>query len=323
MSRNNSGVTMDAGEAAEPIQSKQDGQPHSVNHRSVNGSIYVTQKSAIEDIPRNGLAKHPWQRYVALGDSFTEGIGDPDESRAGYHRGWADRVAEELAHGTENFAYANLAVRGKLIEQIRDEQLASALELKPDLITLCAGGNDVIRPGSDPDETARILDTMVQILSTTGATIVLFNGPDVRETPVVGSIRGKVAIFNENVRTVAARHDTLVADMWSLRELTRPDMWDEDRLHFSPLGHHTIARMVLDTLNVVHDLNPIEPSPVQERSWRAARADDVVWARQHLFPWVIRRLRGRSLGDGVTPKRPNIEPLFGGSMPPGSDSNDR
>ena len=262
-------------------------------------------------------ARHPWTRYVALGDSFTEGIGDPDESRPGYHRGWADRVAEELAHQTHNFAYANLAIRGRLIEQIRDEQIAPALELKPDLITLCAGGNDVIRPGSDPDETARILDTMVQILATSGATIVLFNGPDVRETPVVGSIRGKVAIFNENVRTVALRHDAVVADMWSLRELTRPEMWDEDRLHFSPLGHHTIARMVLDTLNVKHDLQPLEPRPVPERSWREARVDDVVWARQHLFPWVIRRLRGQSSGDGITPKRPNIEPLFGGSMPPG------
>ncbi len=263
---------------------------------------------------------HPWTRYVALGDSFTEGIGDPDETRPGYHRGWADRVAEALAEGTQNFAYANLAVRGKLIAQIRGDQIAPALELRPDLITLCAGGNDVIRPGGDPDETARTLDTMVQILSTTGANIMLFNGPDVRETPVVGSIRGKVAIFNENVRTVAARHDAVVADMWSLRELTRPEMWDEDRLHFSPLGHHTIARMALETLNVGHDLEPLEPRPVPERSWREARVDDVAWARHHLFPWVVRRLRGRSSGDGITPKRPNIEPLFGGSMPPGGGS---
>ncbi|WP_146341944.1 SGNH/GDSL hydrolase family protein [Nesterenkonia sp. NBAIMH1] len=268
--------------------------------------------------PSAARAKHPWQRFVALGDSFTEGIGDPDESRPGYHRGWADRVAEELARGTARFSYANLAVRGKLIEQIRDDQLAPALELKPDLITLCAGGNDVIRPGSDPDETARILDTMVQILATTGATIVLFTGPDLRETPVVGSIRGRVAIYNENIRTVAFRHDAVVADMWSLRELTAKETWDEDRLHFSPLGHHIIARRVLDTLNVPHDLSPAEARPVGERTWREARVDDAVWARHHLFPWVIRRLRGQSSGDNITAKRPNIEPLFGGSMPPGT-----
>ena len=267
-------------------------------------------------------SRHPWQRYVALGDSFTEGIGDPDPDQPGYHRGWADRVAQELAQGTQHFSYANLAVRGKLIEQIRDEQVARALELKPDLITLCAGGNDVIRPGTDPDETARILDTLVQILSVTGATIVLFNGPDVRDTPMMGSIRGKVAIFNENVRTVAKRYDAVVADMWSLRELTAKEMWDEDRLHFSPLGHHTIASMVLETLNVPHELDPVEPHPPAERSWREARVDDAIWARHHLFPWVIRRLRGRSSGDGITAKRPDIEPLFGGSMPLGSAGSD-
>lgn len=278
--------------------------------------------TGIEEFPTadQSPAVHPWQRYVALGDSFTEGIGDPDPDRPGYHRGWADRVAQELAQSTEHFAYANLAVRGKLIEQIRDEQVARAMELKPDLITLCAGGNDVIRPGSDPDETARILDTVVQILSVTGATIVLFNGPDIRDTPMMGSIRGKVAIFNENVRTVAKRHDAVVADMWSLRELTAKEMWDEDRLHFSPLGHHTIASMVLETLNVPHELDPVQPHPAAERSWREARVDDAVWARHHLFPWVIRRLRRRSSGDGITAKRPDIEPLFGGSMPLGSAS---
>ena len=276
---------------------------------------------APQKVPQS-TPQHPWTRFVALGDSFTEGIGDPHSSRPGYHRGWADRVADELAGGTEHFAYANLAVRGRLIEQIRDEQVAPALALKPDLITLCAGGNDVIRPGTDPDVTARILDTRVQILASTGAAIVLFNGPDIRETPVMGSIRGKVAIFNENVRTIAQRHDAVVADMWSLRELARPEMWDEDRLHFSPLGHHTIAAMVLDTLNVRHELNPVQPRAVPERSWREARVDDAVWARHHLFPWVLRRLRGRSSGDGVNPKRPNIEPLFGGSMPLGTVNED-
>ncbi|GAB3841736.1 SGNH/GDSL hydrolase family protein [Nesterenkonia populi] len=299
---------------ANPAPADQEGRSEPPQSQAAVGAELLVS----EDGPSGEHAKHPWQRFVALGDSFTEGIGDPDESRPGYHRGWADRVAEELAHGTRHFSYANLAVRGKLIEQIRDEQIAPALELKPDFITLCAGGNDVIRPGSDPDETARILDTMVQILATTGATMVLFTGPDVRETPVVGSIRGRVAIYNENIRTVAARHNAVVADMWSLRELTAKEMWDEDRLHFSALGHHIIARMVLNTLSVPHDLSPVEARPVVERTWREARVDDAVWARQHLFPWVVRRLRGQSSGDNITAKRPNIEPLFGGSMPPGS-----
>ena len=126
---------------------------------------------------------HPWRRFVALGDSFTEGIGDPDPQHPGMHRGWADRVAEELARTADpeqDLAYANLAVRGKLLQQIRDDQLAAAVELQPDLVSLCAGGNDIFR-GGDPDLLATELDEMVAELADTGATVVLFNGPDVRD----------------------------------------------------------------------------------------------------------------------------------------------
>ena len=86
-------------------------------------------------------APHPWHRLVALGDSFTEGIGDPEPLSGGGYRGWADRVAEELSGNQPDFAYANLAVRGRLVRQILDEQLSPALDLKPDLVTLSAGGN--------------------------------------------------------------------------------------------------------------------------------------------------------------------------------------
>lgn len=86
--------------------------------------------------------QHPWSRYVALGDSFTEGIGDPELRAPGGHRGWADRVAEVLAAKTEDFAYANLAIRGRLLQQISDEQIEPALALRPDLVSISAGGNE-------------------------------------------------------------------------------------------------------------------------------------------------------------------------------------
>ncbi|MFJ6418497.1 SGNH/GDSL hydrolase family protein [Paeniglutamicibacter sp. NPDC091659] len=267
---------------------------------------------------------HPWRRYVALGDSFTEGIGDVDPSSPGGYRGWADRVAEQLSQGIEDFAYANLAIRGRLIAQVFDEQAGPALELKPDLISLCAGGNDVIRPGGDPDAIADKLDALMRILATSGATILLFTGPDIRDTPVLGGIRGKVAIYNENVRTIAARYDAVVADMWSLRELHQPQMWADDRLHFSPLGHHTIAAMALDALNVSHDLQHARPGEIESKNWREARREDLIWARTHLAPWVLRRIRHQSSGDGITPKRPLAvrfsEPTVGPSL--GTESID-
>ena len=249
-------------------------------------------------------SQHPWSRYVAIGDSFTEGIGDPEPGSPGGFRGWADRVAEVLGESKEDFAYANLAIRGRLLQQVIDEQIEPALALRPDLITISAGGNDIIRPGTDPDEISRRLDVAVGRLRAAGATVVVFTGPDIGMTPVLGRSRGKVAIFNENLRALALRHDAIVADMWAVRELKDTRMWAPDRLHFSPTGHHTIARMVLDALAVENDLEPFAPEPLTARPWRQARVEDIGWAREHLMPWVLRRVRHQSSGDNISPKRP-------------------
>jgi lysophospholipase L1-like esterase len=250
--------------------------------------------------------QHPWSRYVALGDSFTEGIGDPEPASPGGFRGWADRVAEVLNEQTDNFAYANLAIRGRLVQQVIDQQIEPALALRPDLITISAGGNDIIRPGTDPDDISSRLDTAVQRLRSGGATVVLFTGPDIGMTPVLGRSRGKVAIYNENLRAVALRNDAVIADMWALRELRDSRMWAPDRLHFSAIGHHTVARMVLDALAVPNDLEPYAPEPLPARTWQHARASDIGWAREYLMPWVLRRVRHQSSGDNVTAKRPDF-----------------
>ncbi|HEX5858126.1 MAG TPA: SGNH/GDSL hydrolase family protein [Microbacterium sp.] len=255
------------------------------------------------------VAQHPWRRLVAIGDSFTEGIGDPEPSLPDGHRGWADRVAEVLAGQVDDFAYANLAVRGKLIAQIVGEQVEPALALKPDLVTLSAGGNDVIRPGSDPDAVANQFEDAVVRLRRDGATVVVFTGIDTYFTPVFRGIRGKVAIYNENIRAVAERHDCIVADMWALKEVQDMRFFDADRLHLNPLGHHEVARMVLRALNVPNDLQPMQPDPLPVTKWRQARAGDFVWARSHLVPWVLRRLRHESSGDHVTAKRPEPLPI--------------
>ncbi|MGX1702429.1 SGNH/GDSL hydrolase family protein [Microbacterium sp. NPDC055357] len=263
------------------------------------------------------VEKHPWRRYVAIGDSFTEGIGDPIPG-TDQHRGWADRVAEVLGSQVEDLAYANLAVRGKLIRQIVDDQIEPAIALKPDLVTFSAGGNDVIRPGSDPDAVAELFEDAVVRLSSGGATLVVFTGIDTNFTPVFRGIRGKVAIYNENIRAIADRHDCIVADQWALKEVQDMRFFDDDRLHYNPLGHHEVARMVLRSLNVPNDLQPMQPDPLPGRTWRAARAHDLVWAREYLVPWVLRRLRHQSSGDHVTAKRP--EPLPVVTLAPEADA---
>lgn len=252
---------------------------------------------------------HPWRRFVAIGDSFTEGIGDPLPGVADGHRGWADRVAEVLARQVDDFAYANLAVRGKLIAQIAADQVEAALELTPDLITFSAGGNDVLRPRSDPDTVASQFEDAVVRLGRDGATLVVFTGIDTNFTPVFRGLRGKVAIYNENIRAIAERYDCIVADQWALKQVQDTRFFDDDRLHLNALGHHEVARMVLRALNVPNELEPLNPDPLPLTSWREARADDLVWARAHLVPWVLRRIRQESSGDHVSAKRPDWLPI--------------
>ena len=145
----------------------------------------------------------PWSRFVAIGDSFTEGVGDPESDSPGGLRGWADRFAEVLAHHNDDLAYANLAVRGKLIRQITEEQLVPAIDLRPDLVSVCAGGNDVIRPGADPDAVAVQLEYVLRKLRETGATVMVFICQDVHLPPVFRTMRGHGAIYDENIRKAA------------------------------------------------------------------------------------------------------------------------
>lgn len=251
----------------------------------------------------------PWSRFVAIGDSFTEGVGDPEPDSPGGLRGWADRVADVLSGHAPDFAYANLAVRGKLVRQVIEEQIGHALDLRPDLISFCAGGNDVIRPKSDPDEITARIEEAIARLSAHGATVMMFTAVDVGFSPVFRGIRGKVAIYNENLRSIADRYECIVVDQWALRELQDNRYWAGDRLHLNPLGHHTVARTALDALGVRHDLEPLTPPPFTQQSWRRARVEDAVWAKEHLVPWVIRRLKHQSSGDHIEPKRPEAKPL--------------
>lgn len=257
-----------------------------------------------------GALTLPWSRFVAIGDSFTEGVGDPEPESPGGLRGWADRVAEVLSSFDNEFAYANLAVRGKLISQVSAEQVDQALDLRPDLISFSAGGNDVIRPKSDPDAITAKIERVVTRLSENGATVLMFTAVDVGFSPVFRNIRGKVAIYNENIRSIAQRHDCIVVDQWSIPELQDSRYWAGDRLHLNALGHHTVAQAALNAMGVPHQLEPMLPPPFTHQPWRKARTEDVVWAKEHLVPWVIRRLKQESSGDTILAKRPVAKPYI-------------
>ncbi|MFK0289914.1 SGNH/GDSL hydrolase family protein [Streptomyces sp. NPDC090442] len=261
-----------------------------------------------------------YHRYVALGDSQTEGLGDGDDATG--LRGFADRLAEHLARTNSGLGYANLAVRGRLAAQVRAEQLAPALALRPDVATVVAGINDLLRPRFDADAVAGHLEAMFAALTTQGARVATLTFPDLaRITPLARPLAPRVTALNHRIREAAGRHGVTVAETSQHPVVTDPRLWSPDRLHASPLGHQRIAAALAHALNVpgaddawTHPLpRPTTPAPT---GWRATTAE-LRWAAAFLGPWLARRLRGRSSGDGHTAKRPQLTPVSAPPSPEG------
>ena len=250
-------------------------------------------------------------RYVALGDSQTEGLGDGDDVRG--LRGWADRLAERIASDSPDVRYANLAVRGRTAGQVHAEQLGPALELRPDLATVVAGVNDLLRPRFDADEVAGHLEAMFAALTAEGTRVATLTFPDVaRITPLARPVGSRVHALNARIREAAGRHGVVVAETSHHPVVTDPRLWSPDRLHASPLGHARIAAAVAQALELPgSDDTWTRPLPTALNTpslWRSAGAE-LRWAGAFLGPWLARRLRGRSSGDGRQAKRPALLPV--------------
>ncbi|MGN6162044.1 MAG: SGNH/GDSL hydrolase family protein [Marmoricola sp.] len=247
-----------------------------------------------------------FHRYVALGDSFTEGVGDVDLARPNQVRGWADRVAEAMAadaaaHG-EPFGYANLAIRGRKMAQILDEQIEPAIALEPDLVTIYAGVNDILRPRVDIDAIIRDYRTGVWRLRNAGITVALFTAFDPGTKGFFGPLRGRLAIYNEHVRELAEETDAIILDSWRMRPEHPETMWADDRIHLNDVGHQYVAIKVLETLGIPHPLTELKPDPRPLITAAERRAANLMWLRKDAVPWVNRRLHGRSSGDNMDPK---------------------
>ncbi|MCX5138719.1 MULTISPECIES: SGNH/GDSL hydrolase family protein [unclassified Streptomyces] len=235
---------------------------------------------------------------VAVGDSFTEGMSDllPD----GSYGGWADILATRLATRTPGFRYANLAVRGKLIGQIVDEQVDVAAAMQADVVTLVGGLNDTLRPKCDMGMVRGRMEEAVERLAPSCKKLVLMRSPG-RNGPVMERFRPRMEELFTLVDDLAARHDAVVVDLYGSAVLGDPRMWDVDRLHLTAEGHRRVSEAVWQKLGLPpeDDWQTVLPSAVPPR-WAARRVDDLRFARQHLFPWIGRRLTGRSSGDGRT-----------------------
>lgn len=250
-----------------------------------------------------------FHRYVALGDSGTEGVGD-DPNPDGSERGWADRLAEMLAEASPGVLYANLAVRGRRVAEVHEQQLAPALALEPDLATVVAGTNDMLRRRFDLDASLGHVDEMVRALRATGATVVTVTFPDLSGlVPAARLVRPRLQAFNAGLRLLARKRGALLVDAEDFPILASSKMWCVDRLHLSPEGHRGLAAATARTLGLADD--SALPPPLTELERRRLR-EDLRWARAFLLPWIHRRLTGRSSGDGRSAKRPELQPVTPG-----------
>lgn len=252
-----------------------------------------------------------FERYVAIGDSTSEGLDDPD-GKGGY-RGWANRLAERIAREQGNLLYANLAIRGRTTRQIRDEQLARALAMKPDLATCVAGTNDVLRSKFEAAPFAADLELMQRSLRDVGATVLTFTLPDLRPVMPLARILGsRVEELNEAIRGACARSGAILVDLAATQVGSDPRLWSDDRLHANSAGHARIAEALAYHLGLPGtDRTWAEPLPDRPRTTAmdVLRAE-LAWTRRHLLPWVWRHMRGRSSGDGRVEKRPELTPVL-------------
>ena len=184
-----------------------------------------------------------WHRYVAIGDSFTEGMSDADPDHPDRYVGWADRLARhlsELADG--DLTYANLAVRGRLLADVVGPQLDAALSLGPDLVSMVGGGNDILRPRADLDAIAGQLEAAVVRIRATGADVLLATPTDPVGAPVLKHLRGRHAIHSANVFSIAQQHGCYVINQWGMRALRDWRLWADDRIHMTTEGHRRVGR---------------------------------------------------------------------------------
>ena len=194
-----------------------------------------------------------FSRYVALGDSFTEDAATRARRSPNGLRGWADRVAEVLAHSNPEMRYANLAVRGRTMDEILTEQIQTAVMLEPDIVTIYAGMNDLLLVRNNIDAMmARYADAL-KTLQQTGAVVLTFTAADLGTVPLFRRLRGRAAIYNELLRSIVDDIGVQLVDFWRFSEFRDPRLWDGDRIHLSPLGHERMAAKVLDTLTVPHN----------------------------------------------------------------------
>lgn len=267
--------------------------------------------SALRSVPPQAPPR--WARYVALGDSITEGLWDSSRMPPGEVRGWADRLASLLAPQVPGgFRYANLAVRSRRVEDLEGAQLAEALRLRPDLVSILMGANDLVRRGASPDHLAARVGAVVRTLRAAGCDVLLVT-PFLPRRRAAAILARRFARFNACLRVIARDAGAILLDLEAVPAVGDVGMWSDDRVHLRPRGHRLVAYRAAQVLGVAN------AEALEDLD--AAFHDDEVpapgsWLVRDVLPWIWRRARGRTAGDGRRAKHDGYVEVITTFAPP-------
>jgi lysophospholipase L1-like esterase len=258
------------------------------------------------------MSKFLYRSYVALGDSLTEGLGDFDFEVSRFGCGWADRLAELFARvayeSGENFDYANLALRGSSLYEILTAQLEDALKLKPDLVTIFAGSNDFMRANKSHPEMRALLRGAIERLHESGAHVLLVNTVNPVHLKLFQPLSYKARAMTELINSVGAEYQVPVLDLFEMREFSNLEFWCEDMVHFSGHGHIRIANRAAQMLGIDQGFEETDLDQMERPDRRPLAV--MKWTVQHVVPYLVRRVRRRSSGDGLEPKHDSYVTLI-------------
>lgn len=246
-------------------------------------------------------------RIVAVGDSLSEGVGDPAPGWAGLRgdlQGWVHHLSELLAGTGVPNTVTNFALRGAVVADVEAHQLPRAVALRPDIALCFIGVNNVIRPGFDAGTFASSYDHVIRDLTAASTTVVTTTVRDVGRTLPLPpgarrTVRANEQAANRAIRATVEATGALLLDADAADDPVRRGMVSADRLHPNRLGHRFIAQRVATLLRdagAVPSLAPLPPLDTRPAPLTARVVEDgrhLAWLGVHgLTPL----LRGKTIG---------------------------
>ncbi|WP_374212055.1 SGNH/GDSL hydrolase family protein [Streptomyces sp. C10-9-1] len=229
-------------------------------------------------------------RFAALGDSLTEGVGDPVGDA---WRGWAALLADGLGHRERPAVFRNLAVGGALSSDVADTQLPRALAFRPDLASVVVGVNDTLRRTFDTTALARRLDEVLAALDAGGTVLLTACLPDpgsmlALPSPLARPLARRQRAVNAVVHSLSERYGAVHLHAAEASWVADRALWSADRLHPGERGHRMLARSFHRQLAARGLALGPEPSTAPDGPG-PTRAQAAAWLATAGTGWIARR----------------------------------